>query len=54
VEIAEFNYKWHTQAPDSATADQMLRELSRRYGRPEEGYSLIIESREKEAFYGGE
>jgi transketolase len=54
VEMAEFNYKWHTQAPDSATADLMLRELSRRYGRPEEGFSRLIESQEKEAFYGGE
>jgi transketolase len=54
VEMAEFNYKWHTHAPDSATADAMLRELSRRYGRPEEGFSRFLETAEKEAFYGGE
>jgi transketolase len=54
VEMAEFNYKWHTHAPDSATADAMLRELSRRYGRPEEGFSRFRETAEKEAFYGGE
>ena len=54
VDAAEFNYKWHTQAPDAETADQMLRELSQRYGRPEEGYSRYAESKEKEAFYGGE
>jgi transketolase len=54
VEMAEFNYKWHTHAPDSATADGMLRELSRRYGRPEEGFSRFLETAEKEAFYGGE
>jgi transketolase len=54
VEMAEFNYKWHTQAPDADTADKMLRELSRRYGRQEKGYSRIAETLEKEAFYGGE
>ena len=36
------------------TADKMLRELSKRYGREEEGYSRLIESQEKERFYGGE
>ena len=54
IERAEFNYKWHTHAPDSETADLMLRELSRRYGRPEQGYSKLGHEREKEAFYGGE
>lgn len=54
VEQAEFNYKWHTHAPDPATADKMLRELSRRYGRPEQGYSRLTESDGKESFYGGE
>jgi len=54
VDAAEFNYKWHTQAPNAETADQMLRELSRRYGYPEQGYSRFAESKEKEAFYGGE
>jgi len=54
VEMAEFNYKWHTQAPDAETADKMLRELSYRYGKLEEGYSRFAESKEKEAFYGGE
>lgn len=41
VEAAEFNPKWHTQAPDPRAADTMLRELARRYGRPDEGYSRI-------------
>jgi transketolase len=54
VEMAEFNYKWHTHAPDPATADKMLRELSRRYGRPEQGYSRFMQGEAKEIFYGGE
>jgi transketolase len=54
VDMAEFNYKWHTQAPNADTADKMLRELARRYGRLEEGYSRYGESKEKELFYGGE
>jgi len=36
---AENTHRWHTHAPDPATADEMLRGLARRYGRPEEGYS---------------
>jgi transketolase len=54
VEMAEFNYKWHTHAPDPATADRMLRELSHRYGRPEQGYSRFMQDAAKETFYGGE
>jgi transketolase len=54
VERAEFNPKWHTHAPDGPTADDMLRELSRRYGRPEEGYSRLHDPVAKETFYGGE
>ena len=54
IEMAEFNYKWHTHAPEPETADAMLRELSRRYGRPELGYSKLGDEREKESFYGGE
>jgi transketolase len=54
IETAEFNYKWHTQAPDPHTTDAMLRELSRRYKKPEEGYSRIHEPVRKETFYGGE
>jgi transketolase len=54
IETAEFNYKWHTQAPDPITTDTMLRELSRRYKKPEEGYSRIHEPVRKETFYGGE
>ena len=54
IETAEFNYKWHTQAPDPQTTDAMLRELSRRYKKPEEGYSRIHEPVRKETFYGGE
>lgn len=54
VEMAEFNYKWHTHAPDPQTADKMLRELARRYGQPEAGYSRLGKAHEKEVFYGGE
>jgi hypothetical protein len=54
VEMAEFNYKWHTQAPEPEMADAMLRELARRYGYPEEGYSRLAGTVEKETFYGGE
>lgn len=54
VEMAEFNYKWHTHAPDPHTADQMLRELSATYGRPEQGYSRLVVDTAKEVFYGGE
>jgi transketolase len=54
IEKAEFNYKWHTHAPEAETADAMLRELSRHYGRPEQGYSKLSAEREKETFYGGE
>lgn len=54
VERAEFNYKWHTHAPDPGTADAMLRELSRNYGRSELGYSRMGEPEAKEDFYGGE
>lgn len=41
IEDAEFNYKWHTHAPEPGIADKMLREVSRNYGRPEEGYSRL-------------
>ncbi len=54
VEMAEFNYKWHTHAPEPEIADAMLRELARRYGYPEEGYSRLVGAVEKETFYGGE
>jgi transketolase len=54
IEMAEFNYKWHTHAPEPEIADEMLKELSRRYGRPELGYSQLGKEREKESFYGGE
>lgn len=54
VEMAEFNYKWHTHAPDPLTADGMLRELAYNYRRPEQGYSKLSEPESKENFYGGE
>lgn len=54
VEAAEFNSKWHTHAPDGPTADRMLRELARRYGFPDEGYSRLDDPVAKETFYGGE
>ena len=52
--MAEFNYKWHTHAPEPDVADRMLRELARRYGHPEEGYSRLGEDADKETFYKGE
>jgi len=54
IEMAEFNYKWHTHAPEPEVADSMLRTLSNRYGQPELGYSKLGDEREKESFYGGE
>lgn len=54
IEMAEFNYKWHTHAPEPEIADAMLRALSRHYNRPEVGYSKLGEELEKESFYGGE
>lgn len=54
IERAEFNYKWHTHAPDPATADEMLRELCHRYGKPEVGYSRLKDHSTKKSFYGGE
>lgn len=54
IEMAEFNYKWHTQAPDPTTADKILRELAHTYGRSEEGYTRLNEPVQKETFYGGE
>jgi len=41
IEDTEFNYKWHTQHPTPQEADQMLRELSVRYGKPAAGYSRL-------------
>jgi len=54
IELAEFNYQWHTHAPEPEVADAMLRELSRRYSQPELGYSRLNNGRVKESFYGGE
>ncbi|MGM0375875.1 MAG: transketolase [Bacteroidota bacterium] len=54
IERAEFNYKWHTHAPDPQTADDMLKEIARTYGKPERGYSKMNENLGKESFYGGE
>lgn len=54
IDQAEFNYKWHTHAPDPQTADSMLRELSLRYGKTEAGYSRLEQQDGKETFYGGE
>ncbi len=54
IERAEFNYKWHTHAPDPETADSMMHEISMTYGKPDEGYSRLNEKKVKSAFYGGE
>ncbi len=54
IEQAEFNYKWHTHAPDPETADKFLKELARNYGKTEQGYSKLNIDNSKETFYGGE
>jgi len=54
VERAEFNYKWHTHAPDAETADAMMREMEKTYGKPEKGYSKLNVELNKSSFYGGE
>jgi len=48
VEEFEFNYKWHTQHPAPEVTDRALRELSKRYGKPEEGYSLLKKTEAKQ------
>jgi transketolase len=50
LEGAEDSHRWHTHAPDPATADALLRGLARMYGRPEEGYSRIDLPVKKERF----
>jgi len=42
LSMAENSHRWHTHAPDPATADAMVRDLARNYGRPEIGYSRIL------------
>jgi transketolase len=54
IKRAEFNYKWHTHAPDPKTADEMMREMSVTYGKPETRYSKFKEEANKDSFYGGE
>lgn len=46
----EDSHRWHTHAPDPATADAMVRGLARMYGRPEHGYSRIDQPVKKEVF----
>ena len=41
LEETEFNPKWHAEHPSPQHADEMLRELSHRYGKPELGYSRL-------------
>jgi transketolase len=49
--VAENSYKWHTHSPSPEAADAMLRDLSRNYNRPEEGYSRLGIPQEKEEFH---
>lgn len=37
VEQCEFNYNWHTHAPSVAKAEEFLKELAERHGKPYEG-----------------
>lgn len=53
ITVAEQSYRWHTHAPNPITADAMLRDLARTYGRPEEGYSKIDLPAKKEVFHAG-
>jgi transketolase len=46
----ENSHRWHTHAPDPATADELLRGLARMYGRPEIGYSRRDLPVKKEVF----
>jgi transketolase len=46
----EDSHRWHTHAPDPQTADSLLRDLARHYGRPETGYSRLGERVKKEVF----
>jgi transketolase len=46
----EDSHRWHTHAPDPATADELLRGLARLYDRPEIGYSRLEEPVKKEVF----
>ncbi len=46
----EDSHRWHTHAPDPATADSMLRALARMYGRPERGYSRMDLPIKRETF----
>lgn len=47
---AENSSRWHTHSPSPQKADEMLRELARAYGRPEEGYTLLEAPVRKEVF----
>jgi transketolase len=48
---AENSYRWHTHYPSPELADEMLRDLARNYGRPEEGYSRLGAPVTNEAFH---
>jgi transketolase len=41
VSWMELNSRWHTHAPMPDQSDEALREIARRYGHPEEGYSRL-------------
>ncbi len=41
VSWMELNPRWHTHAPLPKESDEALRQVSRRYGHPEEGYSRL-------------
>lgn len=53
LENAEFNYKWHTHAPDPEAADEMLKELARNYGHEELGYSKLNNGEAKDLSNAG-
>lgn len=51
ISDGEGTHKWHTHAPSPQIADDMLRVLAHRYGRPEQGYSRKEWPVRKETFH---
>lgn len=50
IEECEFNYKWHTHAPDYEKACLFLKELARKYQQSDEGFKWGKEEIQKDSF----